>query len=319
MQKTSLSPALGKQEQALAFAAFAAAQQALRTHLHECNEVAGHILTRARAAASGEAGSRNDARKFFQSEGPTEEKLQACSQAANQEELSSALHDLGGKQALYSECLELARAPQPEVDSKAAYLKKLKSLNRDYITKRSHLVEGNLRLVAAVIKKLNLQSMPWEDLMQYGAISLQKAVESFNPFKNCSFSTYAVPVVRGDLIRAMENFSHQMRLPNHVWVKARQYNRVMEELSLILERTPSYVEMALEMGIPLEEALQLEQYQCWNPVSLDAPQGDQEDGMSLLDTLVDQNTQLPWGGSSEYQELTTPYAEELDFVERGAA
>lgn len=318
MQKTSLSPALGKQEQAQGFAAFAAARHALRTHLHECNEVAGHILTRARAAASGEEGCRNDAKKFFQQEGPTEEKLQACSQAASQEELSSVLHELGGKQALYSECLELARAPQSEVDSRAAYLKKLRSLNKDYITKRNHLVEGNLRLVAAVIKKLQIHSMPWEDLLQYGAISLQKAVEAFKPSRGVQFSTYAIPVIRGDLIRAMENFSHEMRLPNHIWVKIRNYNRVQGKLSMILERTPTHVEMALEMGIPVKEALQLEQYQ-WTPVSLDAPRGEQEDGMSLLDILVDQNTQLPGGGSSAYQEFIAPYTEGLDFVERGAA
>jgi RNA polymerase primary sigma factor len=322
MQKASLSPSLGEQEQAQAFAALAAARHALRTHLHGCKEVASHILTRARDAVSGV--NKNEAKKFFQKEGPTEQKLRACSQPANQKALSTALHALEGKQALYSECCKVARSAtsqkkatvsQAEVDSRAAYLRQLKSLESDYIKKRSHLVEGNLRLVAAVIKRLHIHSMPWEDLLQYGAISLQKAVESFNPVRKVKFSTYAVPVVRGDLIRFLENFSNEVRIPSHVWEKMRQYNKVEDELCFVLGRAPSHVEMALEMGITVKEAVQLQQYH-WSPVSLNAPQGSMEDGMSLLDTLADQNTQLPGSGSSAWDEFIAPHADGLGFVER---
>lgn len=319
MQKTSLSPALGRQEQERAFEAFAAARYALRTHIHET--MGSYILTRAQAAVSGESGKD---KKLFQREGPTEGKLQVCFQAASQEELSSALHELGGKQALYKECMELikqgkAGEAQTDLDGKVLYLMKLRALNKDYIAKRNDLVTGNLRLVASVIKELNILSLAWEDLLQSGAISLQKAVEAFNPSRGVQFSTYAVPVVRGDLIRILENFGHQIRLPSYIWSKVRQYSQRQKELTLSLERTPTYVEMALEMGITVEEALQMEQYQCWAPVSLDAPLGHEEGGMSLADTLVDKTSLPPGGGPQGYLKMITPEVEGADFVDRSAA
>jgi DNA-directed RNA polymerase sigma subunit (sigma70/sigma32) len=323
MNKTLLSPILGEVEQTQAFAELAAAQVALRTHLHGCSEVASHILSKARAAASGRQGSKNEAKKFFHAGGPTENKLRDCTHPANQESLSTALHALGGKQALYSECAGLARnarvekeslTPQAREGSTETYHAQLKALESAYIRKRNLLVTRNLRLVAAVIKKLRLQSMDWEDLMQSGAISLQKAVETFDASKGVKFSTYAVPVIKGDLIRAMENFSHEVRIPNHLWVKIRQYNRTLEELSLDLGRTPSHVEVALELGIPVQEAARLEQYQ-WDPVSLDAPHGHSGEGMSLGDFLMDHNAQIPGEEWSAHHECGAPHSDALELME----
>jgi RNA polymerase primary sigma factor len=157
--------------------------------------------------------------------------------------------------------------------------------------------------------------MPWEDLLQHGAISLQKAVEYFNPSKGNKFSTYAVPVIRGDLLRAMENFSTEVRIPSHVWEKMRNYNKVENDLVFVLGRAPTPGEVALEMGITLQEAVQLQQYQ-WAPVSLDAPMGSQGEGICLGETLMDHTIQTPGSESSAYQECVAPYAEGLDFVER---
>ena len=323
MKKTSLSPSLGEAEQVQAFAELAAAQHALRSHLHGCGEVAGHILAKATDAASGRKGSKNEAKKFFHSEGPTEARLEDCTHPANQEALSLALHALGGKQALYSECATLAwstlaktktQAPQPEGDFKQTYLGRLKALESAYIKKRNHLVNNNLRLVAAVINKLHFQSLPWEDLLQHGAISLQKAVESFDASKGAKFSTYAVPVIKGDLIRAMENFGQEVRIPNHLWVHIRKYNRTEQELCSILGRTPTHVEMASELGISVQEAAKLQQYQ-WAPVSLDAPHGHSEEGTSLVDTRADPSAPFPGGGLSLHEESGASWSEGLDSLE----
>jgi DNA-directed RNA polymerase sigma subunit (sigma70/sigma32) len=323
MNKTILHPILEEDEQAQAFAELAAAQDALRTHLHGCAEVATHILIKAKAAASGRQGSKNEAKKFFHTGGPTEKKLRDCTQPANQESLSTALHALGGKQALYSECAGIARnaraekvplAPQAKEGSRETYQAQLKTLENAYIKKRNFLVTRNLRLVAAVISKLRLQSMDWEDLLQHGAISLQKAVESFDSSKGAKFSTYAFPVIKGDLIRAMENFGHEVRIPNHLWVKIRQYNRTQEELCIALGRPPSHVEVALELGIPVQEAARLGQYQR-GPVSLDAPHGQSEEGMSFGDFLMDHGAQIPGEGSCADYECGAPHSDALEWME----
>ena len=325
MNKTLPHPILEEDEQTHAFAELAAAQYALRTHLHGCVEVASHILDKARAAASGRQGSKNEAKKFFHTGGPTEKKLRECTLPADQDSLSKALHSLGGKQALYSECAGIARSSRVEKEplnpharegSRGAYHAQLKALETDYIKKRNFLVTRNLRLVSAVIKKRRLQSMDWEDLLQHGAISLQKAVESFDSSKGVKFSTYAVPVIKGDLIRAIENFGHEVRIPNHLWVKIRKYNRTQEELCIVLGRTPSHVEMALELGIPVQEAAQLQQYQ-WAPVSLDAPCEHSEEGMTLGDFLMDHNAQIPGEAFCADDQCGAPQLDAMDLKEPG--
>ena len=248
------------------------------------------------------------------------------SRVSEQEFLSTALHALGRKQALYLECAGLARsvrmekgalAPRAGGDSKETYHAQLSALESAYIEKRNKLVTSNLRLVAAVVKKLRLQSMDWEDLMQQGAISLQKAVESFDPSKGVRFSTYAVPVIKGDLVRTMENLSHEVRIPNHLWVKIRKYNRTQEELCMVLGRTPSHVEVALELGIPVLEAARLEQYQ-WAPLSLDAPHGQADEGMSLGDFLMDHSAQIPGEESCAHHEWSVRDLNALDLMDPGA-
>ena len=284
-----------------------------------------HILLKAGFAVSGDRGSRKEAEKFFHSGGLTAQQLKECREAENPQAQSDALHALGGKQALYLECASLAKrvrnsnglqVPQEEREAEAVYLKSLERLETGYRKIQEQLVVGNLRLVAAVINKLQVYSMDWEDQFQHGAISLQKAVEYFDPSKGTKFSTYAVTVIRGDLLRALENFSTEVRIPSHVWAKMRQYHRVEKELCAILGREPSLMEIALELGITVQEAVQLQQYHLTS-LSLDAPTGSEGEGVSLRDTLVDQNACIPGREWSAYHEWIAPFAEGLDFVERG--
>lgn len=149
-----------------------------------------------------------------------------------------------------------------------------------------------LRLAASVITKMSVQTMDFEDLMQHGAIGVQKAVEGFDPSQCTKFSTYAVPVIRGEIIRTLENFSHEVRLPSHVWTKMREYRAVEEKLTLRFGRAPTRAEIASQMGVTVQEAVQIQQYQ-WDPISLASPIGSPEDNLTLEDTLIDYDAQIP--------------------------
>ena len=76
MRSAAMPPTLSKEEQARAFEAFATAKHALRSHLHGCDSVAQHITSRAKAAASGAKGTKNNAKKYFAPGGPTWEAVQ---------------------------------------------------------------------------------------------------------------------------------------------------------------------------------------------------------------------------------------------------
>jgi len=295
MKSAAMAPILSDTEQTKAFEAFAAARHALRTHLHGCDSAAQHIVTRAKAAASGAKGTKNDAKKYFQPgvSGPTKEKVEHCGAVAGSHAFLEALHALGGKQALYEECLvRAADESTPRTSASERYACELKARKSTFFKTRAVLVTNNLRLAASVITKMRVQSMAFEDLMQHGAIGIQKAVEGFNPSQGTKFSTYAVPVIRGEIIRALENFSHEVRLPSHVWTKMRQYKEVEEDLTFMFGRIPTQAEIAFEMNITVQEAVQIQQYH-WDPISLASPIGSPEDNLTLEDTLIDYDAQIP--------------------------
>jgi len=172
-----MTPTLSKEEQAKAFEAFAKAKHTLRSHLHECDSVAQHIISRAKTAASGAKGTKNDAKKYFAPGGPTKEAVKNCEEVAGSTSVSEALHALAGKQALYDECLAIAaNASKPRTEHAEQYARELRLRKSTFFKTRGVLVTGNLRLAASVITKIGCQAMAFEDLMQYGAIGIQKAV-----------------------------------------------------------------------------------------------------------------------------------------------
>lgn len=315
----SLLPAPGEQEQRLAFVALAEAGHALRTFLHGCRPVAQHILALATECATGAAGTKNIAKKFFGPAGLGESKLLACKTASGGCSLSEALHALNGKPALYAECLQLAKKAMAlegaPPESGGGLAERLANLEACYVARRNTIVRENLRLAASVVKRFGTRAMTEEDLLQHAAIGLQKAVETFKPALGNKFSTYAVAVIHGELVRTCENSSHQVRLPSHVWGKMRKYNETRERLAAQLGRTPTRAQLAAELGITLREEAELQQYH-WEPVSISSPLSDGPEAMTLGDTLADDGTQAPGVESGDYADFIAPYSADLDGTER---
>jgi len=98
----------------------------------------------------------------------------------------------------------------------------------------------------------------------------------------------------------LENFSHEVRLPSHVWTKVRKYNDSEQELSFVLGRAPTVAEIASEMDITFQEAVQIQQYR-FETISLASPIGS-PDGVNLTfgDTLIDYDAQIPGADYMDY-------------------
>ena len=106
-----------------------------------------------------------------------------------------------------------------KVDISGINTSKLKVLKQDEINKllielkngneeaRNELVEGNLRLVLSVIKKFNDRHDNLDDLFQIGCIGLIKAINNFDATHNVKFSTYAVPMIIGEIKRFLRDNS----------------------------------------------------------------------------------------------------------------
>lgn len=135
---------------------------------------------------------------------------------------------------------------------------KLKNLNKDEIIKYlkeyhlgkkeyfNLLVEGNLKLVLSVVKKYNNRKENLDDIFQIGVLGLMKAIENFDISKNVLFSTYAVPMINGEIKRYLRDnnmlkISRQLKDIAYKSLKAKEeyiekYNKepTIKELSNIL-------------------------------------------------------------------------------------
>ena len=117
---------------------------------------------------------------------------------------------------------------------------------------REKYIRGNLRLVLSILQRFSNSNENVDDLFQIGCIGLIKAVDNFDDTLNVKFSTYAVPMIAGEIKRFLrdDGMIKVSRVLKETAVKAKS---VKEALNLKLGREPTLNEIAGELGICVEE------------------------------------------------------------------
>lgn len=114
------------------------------------------------------------------------------------------------------------------------------------------LIEMNLPLVMSISKKFLNRGYEYEDIFQIGSIGLVKAINNFNTEYNVKFSTYAVPMIIGEIKRFLRD-DGMIKVSRSVKSLARKINIYKEHLSKTLKRTPTIEELAEYAGVDKEE------------------------------------------------------------------
>ena len=153
---------------------------------------------------------------------------------------------------------------------------------------REEFIRGNLRLVLSVLQRFHHRGENVDDLFQVGCIGLIKALDNFDVTQNVRFSTYAVPMIIGEIRRYLRD-NNAIRVSRSLRDIAYKALAMRDRLQTQLGREATVGEIATAMGLNEEDvALALEAIQ--DPVSLCEPVGgDSTDTLTIGDQVRDES------------------------------
>ncbi len=153
-------------------------------------------------------------------------------------------------------------------------------------TAREEMVQGNLRLVLSVIQRFNNRGEFVDDLFQVGCIGLMKAIDNFDLGQNVKFSTYAVPMIIGEIRRYLRD-NNPIRVSRSLRDIAYKALQVRDNLANKYSKEPTVGQIAEELQIPREEIVfALDAIQ--EPISLFEPiYHDGGDPIFVMDQISD--------------------------------
>lgn len=167
-------------------------------------------------------------------------------------------------------------------------LEKIKEAQNGSLSARDEVVEGNLKLVLSVIKKFHNRGENLDDLFQVGAMGLIKAIDNFDFSHEVRFSTYAVPMIIGEIKRYLRDNS-KLRISRSLKDIAYKALQFKDKYVSVNHKEPTINEIAEALNVEtIDVVIALEAMQ--DPVSIYTPiYNNGSDEIYLIDQIADEN------------------------------
>lgn len=186
--------------------------------------------------------------------------------------------------------VDTSKLPLLKEKEKESLLREVKAGN---LSARDQLINGNLRLVLSVVQRFAGRGENPDDLFQVGCIGLIKSIDNFDITQNVRFSTYAVPMIIGEIRRYLRD-NNPIRVSRSIKDTAYRAMQVKEMLMNRDQREPTVTEIAKEMDVPREEVI-IALESVVEPISLyDPVYSDGGDTIYVLDQVGDNNDDNNW-------------------------
>ena len=176
-----------------------------------------------------------------------------------------------------------AKLPILENEEKEELLKKIKQGD---IEARTKFINGNLRLVLSVVRKFFSRGENADDLFQIGCVGLIKAIDNFDIEQNVQFSTYAVPMIMGEVRRYIRD-NNSIRVSRSIKELAYKIMAEKENFLKKNDREPTLEELEKVLNVSKEDIIMsIDSIQV--PISLQEPvNGSNVDNLSIEDQISD--------------------------------
>ena len=158
---------------------------------------------------------------------------------------------------------------------------------------REKLINGNLKLVLSVVQRFSGRGENPDDLFQVGCIGLIKSIDNFDTSHEVKFSTYAVPMIIGEIRRYLRDHN-SVRVSRSIKDNAYRAMQVKEQLTVKNQKEPTIDEIASALDLPREDVV-LALESIVEPVSLNEPvYSDGGDTIYIMDQVGDKNDDRNW-------------------------
>jgi len=169
---------------------------------------------------------------------------------------------------------------------------------------RARLIELYLPLAEYLARRFRNRGEPLDDLTQVAGMGLIKSVDGYDPTRGAAFTSYAIPMIVGELKRHFRDKGWDVRVPRRLQELRLELGKISGDLAQELGRSPTVADLAGRLSVSEEEVIEgLESGHAYRALSINVPVGGDESGAELGDLLGDVDRALE---AVDYRESLRP-------------